>query len=75
MDAKNLDCEDHVLWPESIESYFIGLLHDETKKGLQTTTLDKKRWQKIKNDIYIIFNLELNLPDIELRACAYGKGH
>ncbi|KAF4388382.1 hypothetical protein G4B88_013219 [Cannabis sativa] len=49
MDAKNLDLEDHASWPEAIESYFISLLYEEAKKGLQTRTLDKKGPKEKKN--------------------------
>ncbi|KAL2927674.1 L10-interacting MYB domain-containing protein [Bienertia sinuspersici] len=40
------------VWTEAIESYFIGLIEDEVKKGnIPTTTLTKPAWKFIKQKL------------------------
>ncbi|POO02656.1 Myb/SANT-like domain containing protein, partial [Trema orientale] len=44
--------DEHKLWLPENESFFIGLLYEEAKKGLQTTTLDRKTWQKVAEELF-----------------------
>ncbi|PON87695.1 Myb/SANT-like domain containing protein [Trema orientale] len=44
--------DEHKLWLPENESFFIGLLYEEAKKGLQTTTLDRKTWQKVEEELF-----------------------
>ncbi|TQE12693.1 hypothetical protein C1H46_001713 [Malus baccata] len=41
------DLDDKANWPKPIENYFISMLYEETKKGLQTNTLEKNQWDAI----------------------------
>ncbi|XP_062089536.1 uncharacterized protein LOC133796072 [Humulus lupulus] len=75
MDAKNVDIDDHASWPEAIESYFISLLYEEAKKGLQTTTLDKKRWLKIEKDIFNSFGKRYKMPQLKYKFNRLRKAH
>ncbi|KAM6567968.1 hypothetical protein CsatA_027096 [Cannabis sativa] len=75
MDTKNSDIEDHASWPEVIESYFIGLLYEEAKKGLQTTTLDKKGWLKIENDIFNKFGKRYKMDKLKSKFNRLRKAH
>ncbi|XP_062118539.1 uncharacterized protein LOC133832159 [Humulus lupulus] len=75
MDAKNVDIDDHASWPEAIESHYIGLLYEEAKKGLQTTTLDKKGWLKIENDIFNSFGKRYKMPQLKSKFNRLRKAH
>ncbi|XP_057445119.1 L10-interacting MYB domain-containing protein-like isoform X3 [Lotus japonicus] len=47
------------IWPPNIESYFIGLMEEEVKKGnRQTTTLTRDAWRRIKEEMKIQFGKE-----------------
>ncbi|XP_030480013.2 L10-interacting MYB domain-containing protein-like [Cannabis sativa] len=67
--------EDHASWLESIESYCIGLLYEEAKKKLQTTTLDKKRWLKIENCIFNKFGKRYKIDKLKSKFNRLRKAH
>ncbi|KAB2617042.1 hypothetical protein D8674_012911 [Pyrus ussuriensis x Pyrus communis] len=46
------DLDDKVNWPKPIEDYFISMLYEETKKGLQTNTLEKNQWDAIDMKLF-----------------------
>ncbi|KAM1037624.1 hypothetical protein EV2_033321 [Malus domestica] len=46
------DLDDKANWPKPIEDYFISLLYEETKKGLQTNTLEKNQWDAIDMKLF-----------------------
>ncbi|KAK7251974.1 hypothetical protein RIF29_35615 [Crotalaria pallida] len=47
------------IWPATVESYFIGLMEEEVKKGnRQTTTLTKAAWRHIKEELKRSFRKE-----------------
>ncbi|XP_062075920.1 L10-interacting MYB domain-containing protein-like [Humulus lupulus] len=75
MDEKNVDIDDHNSWPKAIKSHFISLLYEEAKKGLQTTTLDKKGWLKIENDILNSFGKRYKMPQLKSKFNRLRKAH
>ncbi|KAL6532314.1 hypothetical protein OROGR_014284 [Orobanche gracilis] len=47
------------IWPQNIESCFIGLMDEEVKKGnRQTTTLTRDAWRRIKEELKTQFGKE-----------------
>ncbi|XP_057440266.1 uncharacterized protein LOC130732176 [Lotus japonicus] len=47
------------IWPPNIESYFIGLMEEEVKKGnRQSTTLTRDAWRRIREEMKIQFGKE-----------------
>ncbi|XP_048426386.1 L10-interacting MYB domain-containing protein [Pyrus x bretschneideri] len=46
------DLDDKANWPKPIEGYFISMLYEETKKGLQTNTLEKNQWDAIDMKLF-----------------------
>ncbi|CAN6723639.1 unnamed protein product [Malus baccata var. baccata] len=46
------DLDDKANWPKPSEDYFISLLYEETKKGLQTNTLEKNQWDAIDMKLF-----------------------
>lgn len=46
------DLDDKANWPKPIEDYFISLLYEETKKSLQTNTLEKNQWDAIDMKLF-----------------------
>ncbi|OVA02108.1 Myb/SANT-like domain [Macleaya cordata] len=62
-------------WPIPIEEHFIQLLHEEAKKGLQTSTLEKKRWVAIDNAIFSKFSKRYTVPKLKSKYNRLRKLH
>ncbi|RZC76337.1 hypothetical protein C5167_000420 [Papaver somniferum] len=54
-------------WPQYIVDYFVQLVHDEAKNGLQTTTLEKKKWGEIDNALFAKFGKRYNIPKLKAK--------
>ena len=74
--ASNIDDNDDIaLWPLPIEHEFIHLLHEEAKKGLQTSTLDKKSWVAIDNVIFSKYGKRYTVPKLKSKYNRLRKLH
>ena len=49
------DKDDNTKWPATIEDFYIELIYEESKTGIQTSTLDRKTSMKIANELAIKF--------------------
>ncbi|EXC03836.1 hypothetical protein L484_000777 [Morus notabilis] len=47
--------DDNTKWPAAIEDFYVELIYEESKTGMQTSILDKKTWMKIANEIALKF--------------------
>ncbi|TQD90012.1 hypothetical protein C1H46_024416 [Malus baccata] len=47
--------EDVASWPVTVEKHFIHLLHEERKKRLKGSTVDKNAWDAIEDELVIKF--------------------
>ncbi|XP_026432961.1 L10-interacting MYB domain-containing protein-like isoform X2 [Papaver somniferum] len=54
-------------WPQYIVDYFVQLVHDEAKNGLQTTTLEKKKWGEIDNALFAKFGKRYSIPKLKAK--------
>ncbi|OVA03342.1 Myb/SANT-like domain [Macleaya cordata] len=75
MASKNDDVDDVANWSPPIENYFIQLVHEEAKKGLQTSTLDKKTWGAIDNAIFTKFGKRYTIPKLKSKYNCLRKSH
>ncbi|PON53045.1 Myb/SANT-like domain containing protein, partial [Trema orientale] len=58
-----------------VESYFIDLLHEEAKKGFQTSTLDKKTWNAIDNAIFSRDGMRYTVPKLKSKYNRLRKNY
>ncbi|OVA04835.1 Myb/SANT-like domain [Macleaya cordata] len=75
MASKSDDVDDVANWPPPIENYFVQLVHEEAKKGLQTSTLDKKTWGAIDNAIFTKFGKRYTIPKLKSKYNRLRMSH
>ncbi|KAF4381384.1 hypothetical protein G4B88_029739 [Cannabis sativa] len=74
--ACNLEEYDDVsIWPPQVERYFIALLLKESKKSLHTSTLDRKTWKAIDNDLFSNFGRRYDLAKLKSKFNRLRKMH
>ncbi|KAI3847283.1 hypothetical protein MKX03_006545 [Papaver bracteatum] len=65
--SSDRNVDDIITWPQYIVDYFVQLVHDEAKNGLQTTTLEKKKWAEIDNVLFAKFGKRYIIPKLKAK--------
>ncbi|XP_024024008.1 uncharacterized protein LOC112092315 [Morus notabilis] len=61
------DKDDNTKWSATIEDFYVELICEESKTGIQTSTLDRKTWMKIANEIAIKFGKHFTADQLKAK--------
>ncbi|XP_062082796.1 L10-interacting MYB domain-containing protein-like [Humulus lupulus] len=75
MASKLEEFDDVAIWPPQVETFFITLLVKESKKGLHTSTLDRKTWKAIDTDMFSKFGRRYAIPKLKSKFNRLRKMH